>query len=61
MRERRDTAKVQSLLANLRQAAIGTENLMPHLVACAEAYCTLGEMCDVLREVFGTHQEAAIL
>ena len=57
LRARRDQNKVQSLLAALERAARGDENLMPHLVACADGLCTLGEMCGVLRSVFGVHQE----
>ncbi len=45
-------------LAALRKAAQGTENLMPHIYAAVKAYATLGEICDALREVFGTHEEA---
>ena len=37
--------------------AQGDENVMPHLVAAAEADATLGEMCDVLRECFGAYRD----
>ena len=36
------------------------ENLIPHFIECAKAYCTLQEMCDVLREVFGEYQALAM-
>ncbi|MHB1416417.1 MAG: acyl-CoA mutase large subunit family protein [Chloroflexota bacterium] len=61
LRARRDAESVRGLLDSLRTAAQGSENLMPYLVACAEGLCTLGEMCDVLRSVFGTHTETTAL
>ncbi|MHB1004162.1 MAG: acyl-CoA mutase large subunit family protein [Chloroflexota bacterium] len=61
LRARRDPEKVRQLLAGLDQAARGDENLMPRLVECAEGLCTLGEMCDVLRNVFGTYQEMVVV
>jgi methylmalonyl-CoA mutase N-terminal domain/subunit len=33
---------------------------MSHIYAAVKAYATLGEICDSLREVFGTHEEASI-
>ena len=61
LRARRDQARAQRLLGELEQAARGADNLMPYLVACADAMCTLGEMCDVLRSVFGTYQEMVVM
>ncbi|MHB1132897.1 MAG: acyl-CoA mutase large subunit family protein [Chloroflexota bacterium] len=61
LRARRDEAKAQELLGDLERAARGDENLMPRLVACAEALCTLGEMCNVLRTVFGVYREAVVV
>ncbi len=57
LRNRRDEAKVRRALDALARAAAGNENLMPLLIECARAYATLGEMCDVLRGVFGVYQE----
>ena len=54
------SAEAAGQLAALRKAAQGTENLMPHIYAAVKAYATLGEICDSLREVFGTHEEASI-
>ncbi len=60
-RRERDAAEVASALAGLREAASrpGTSetNLMPHFIRCAAAYATLGEQCQVLREVFGEYRE----
>jgi methylmalonyl-CoA mutase N-terminal domain/subunit len=60
-RRERDSADVETALRGLRQAAAkpGTSdaNLMPHFIQAAAAYATLGEMCGVLREVFGEYRE----
>jgi methylmalonyl-CoA mutase N-terminal domain/subunit len=61
VRAERDAERVERALAGLRSAAEGTENLMPHLVECSLAYCTLGEMVSVLRDVFGVFREPAFL
>ncbi|HEY6291815.1 MAG TPA: methylmalonyl-CoA mutase family protein [Terriglobia bacterium] len=59
LRRTRDQARVQSALEALRGAAGTDRNLMPHILECVRAYATLGEMCDVLRRVFGTYEEPA--
>jgi len=60
LRKERDAIKVQSYLQRLRKAAEGDENLMPFILDCVRSYATLGETCDVLREVFGEYTEQAI-
>ena len=60
LRKDRDNSTVQRHLNELRKAAKGTENLMPILLSCVHSYATLGETCDVLREVFGEYKETAI-
>jgi methylmalonyl-CoA mutase, N-terminal domain len=60
VRAERSGEEVARQLAALRKAAQGTENLMPHIYAAVKAYATLGEICDSLREVFGTHEEASV-
>jgi len=57
VRASRSAAAVQQALGDLRRAAAGTDNLMPHFINCARQYATLGEVCDVLRSVFGTYTE----
>jgi len=57
LRQRRDNARVQSTLTALGSAAETSENLMPYILECVRAYTTVGEMCDVLRRVFGTYEE----
>ncbi len=59
LRLRREAARVQRALEALGSAAATDRNLMPYLIECVRAYATLGEMCDVLRRVFGTYQEPA--
>jgi methylmalonyl-CoA mutase N-terminal domain/subunit len=57
VRQKRDNARVQSTLASLGSAAATDANLMPYILECVRAYATVGEMCDVLRKVFGTYEE----
>jgi len=54
-RTRRDNAAVQARLADVRAAAEGTRNIMPTLIEAVDTGATLGEICDVLRAIFGTH------
>ncbi len=61
LRERRDSERVQSLLTRLRETARGEENLLPVILECVEAYTTLGEICSVLREVFGEYKPSLAL
>jgi methylmalonyl-CoA mutase N-terminal domain/subunit len=61
VRSERDNALAQQRLAELRTAAAGAENTMPAILNCVRAYCTVGEMCDVLREVFGVYQETVVV
>ena len=57
VRAERDNARVQQLLTGLETAAKGDTNLMPVLIECVENYATLGEICGVLRTVFGEQRE----
>jgi methylmalonyl-CoA mutase N-terminal domain/subunit len=60
-RRERDPGAVDAALRGLRETAArpgsSETNLMPHFIRCAEAYATLGEMCGVLRGVFGEYRE----
>jgi methylmalonyl-CoA mutase N-terminal domain/subunit len=60
LRADRSNDEVKRRLAALRQAASGTENLMPFIYDAVKEYATLGEICNALRDVFGTYQEVAI-
>jgi methylmalonyl-CoA mutase N-terminal domain/subunit len=57
----RSSSDVRESLAALRKAAARDDvNLMPHLVECAKAYCTVGEIVDVLKEEWGEFQQPAV-
>jgi methylmalonyl-CoA mutase N-terminal domain/subunit len=60
LRADRSKAEVERRLNALRKAAEGKDNLMPFLFDAVRAYATVGEICDALREVFGTYEEVAI-
>jgi methylmalonyl-CoA mutase N-terminal domain/subunit len=55
----RDAAKVTASLAAVRDAAKNKTNLMPPIIEAAKAYATQQEICDVLRETFGTYTDPA--
>jgi methylmalonyl-CoA mutase N-terminal domain/subunit len=57
IKERRDKSLVSAALRRLEEVARGSDNVMPTLIDCVEVYATLGEMCDVLRGVFGEQRE----
>jgi len=57
VRKDRDNSKVQQALKVLEDVARSKDNTMPAFLECVEAYATLGEICDVLRKVFGTQKE----
>jgi len=61
LKAQRDNQKVQKLLGELRQSAEGDDNVMPYILEAAKVYATLGEICGVLREVFGEYQQSVIL
>ena len=60
LRAERSNEEVARQLSALRKAAQGAENLMPHIHASVKSYATLGEICDSLRDVFGTHEEVSV-
>ena len=57
LKSERDEEMVKKGLAQLKRAAKGTANLMPPIFDAVKAYATLGEICDVLREIFGEYQQ----
>ena len=61
LRARRDQTEVSKSLDDLRRAAEGTENTMPHILNAVRSYATIGEICDAFREVFGTYTETSVL
>jgi len=56
LRRERDNRAVTAALGHLREAALGEENLMPPILRAVKAYATIGEICGVLREVFGEYK-----
>jgi methylmalonyl-CoA mutase N-terminal domain/subunit len=57
LRERRNKDQVQQCLQAIKEAAQGNTNLMPHVLNAVEQWCTLGEISDVLREIFGEYKQ----
>jgi len=57
VKKERNTSRVKETLSNLKKAVSDNENLMPYILDCVKAYCTLGEIMDTLREMWGTYQE----
>jgi methylmalonyl-CoA mutase N-terminal domain/subunit len=61
LRAKRDAKKAKSALDDVRSACRSRDNLLERFVAAAHAYCTLGEIADVLRAEFGEYEEPKIL
>ncbi len=57
VKQDRDDSKVAAALERLAQVTAGTDNTLPAIVDCVEAYATLGEISNVFRTAFGTQQE----
>jgi methylmalonyl-CoA mutase N-terminal domain/subunit len=60
LRAERSSDEVARRLAALRKAAQGKDNLMPFIYEAVKCYATLGEICDAMRDAFGTYEEVAI-
>jgi len=59
LRAERDSSRTSELLSRLATAANGQDNLMPLMIECVEANITLGEICGVLRQVWGEYHSPA--
>ncbi|MSP26552.1 MAG: methylmalonyl-CoA mutase [Myxococcales bacterium] len=59
VRAQRSALDVADALAAVRQAALSSDNLMPHIIRAASVYSSEQEICDVLRETLGTHSDRA--
>jgi methylmalonyl-CoA mutase N-terminal domain/subunit len=57
LRQERDNSRVNSALSRLEDVACSDDNTVPAILECVESYCTLGEVCQVFRKVFGEQQE----
>jgi methylmalonyl-CoA mutase N-terminal domain/subunit len=60
LRSTRDNTLLRHKLKQLKNAACEGENLMPYILAAVKAYGTIGEISDILREVWGIYEEPAI-
>jgi len=60
IRRNRDDARLHAALARLEAVARSTENTMPAILECVEAYGTTGEIANVLRKVFGEQKELVV-
>jgi len=56
LKSRRDARRVSEGLFVLKNAAKGSDNVLPHILSCVESYATLGEISDALREVWGEYK-----
>jgi methylmalonyl-CoA mutase N-terminal domain/subunit len=56
LKEKREKEKTESCLESIRQKAVQNENLMPAVIEAVENECTLGEISNVLRKVFGEYR-----
>ncbi|MBI1268821.1 methylmalonyl-CoA mutase [bacterium] len=61
LKERRDNEKVANTLSALKEALSNNRDSFQPLIDCVEAYCTLGEICDAMRDVWGAYRETAVL
>jgi methylmalonyl-CoA mutase N-terminal domain/subunit len=61
LRARRDSSAAQSAIDAVKRGAAGEENMMPLILDAVESRCTLGEISDAMREVFGVHREVVVL
>ncbi|HHV76877.1 MAG TPA: methylmalonyl-CoA mutase family protein [Syntrophothermus lipocalidus] len=60
VRRRRDNRAVKQCLEDLKQACIKGENVMPYCIAAVKERATVGEICDVYREVFGEYRDPGL-
>jgi methylmalonyl-CoA mutase N-terminal domain/subunit len=61
LRAQRDAGRAEAALDALEKAAGGSVNLMPPILDCVRAYCTVGEICNRLRAIFGVYQESSVV
>jgi methylmalonyl-CoA mutase N-terminal domain/subunit len=61
LRDRRDRAAAESSLKAVKDSAQSGSNLMPHIITAVENLCTVGEIADAMRGVFGEYQETIVI
>lgn len=60
LKVKRSAKSVEACLQKLRLACDSSENIMPALIECALAYCTIGEIAEIMREVFGEYHDPGV-
>lgn len=61
LKKTRDSRRVEETLDKLQRSAEKDENLMPAIIEAVKAYATLGEICNVLRKVYGEYKELIVI
>jgi methylmalonyl-CoA mutase N-terminal domain/subunit len=61
VRARRDAARASAAIAEVERRAASDENLLPAILAAVEAFCTVGEISDALRRIFGEYKESVVV
>ncbi|MEA3391359.1 MAG: methylmalonyl-CoA mutase family protein [Candidatus Marinimicrobia bacterium] len=61
LKSRRDNNEVKKSLEKLKIACQGNDSLMPYIVASVRVYATLGEICNVMRDIFGEYKENIVV
>jgi methylmalonyl-CoA mutase N-terminal domain/subunit len=61
LKSKRDNDAVKGYLTELKEACKRDDNLMPYIVSAVRAYATLGEICNVMRDVFGEYKENIVV
>ncbi len=61
LKSRRDNQEVEKNLSELKKACKSNENLMPYIVSAVRVYATLGEICNVMRDIFGEYKENIVV
>jgi len=61
IKSERNNEAVNKTLSDLKNAAEGEDNLLPFILNSVKAYATIGEICNILREVFGEYKEQVII
>jgi len=61
IKSERNNEAVNKTLSGLKNAAEGDDNLLPFILNSVKTYASIGEICNVLREVFGEYKEQVII
>ena len=61
VRAKRDQQRWKAALDRVGDAARNGDNLMPHIIEAVESYCTVGEISDAMRNVFGEYKETVVI